>query len=397
MRATLAAVAVDGGALALGDGLLALLRPALDRLAPEGVLAVLSSSASLRQDLPSWCRLERHAYLGLETTADGRDRHLVQRIGSPLRPPLGDAARLPERGDPATGFAPRDARVEPGGPAYPFSLLERDHVAPPEVGQLYQQAVSAQWDASRDIPWDSVGTLPPAIEDAVAQVMSFLAENELSALYVPARFLPRIHPAYAEVAMFLATQLADEARHIDVFLKRARLREAAAPVSSAVTSWSLLSLHELEDFTEAAFLLSVLGEGTFLDLLRFVEDHAPDAATAELSRRARADESRHVHFGLAHVRHALTHDDSLFNRLEAAVRRRAARLFGVGGVPGPVQDALTLLAAGDVAPRAVARGADAFHELLERMAKNRVSRLTSVGFSREQAATLSGLHTANFM
>jgi TusA-related sulfurtransferase len=397
VKATLAAVAIDGGALALGGGLLALLRPALDRLAPEGVLAVLSSSASVREDLPSWCRLERHAYLGLETTADGRDRHLVQRRGSSLRPPLSEAARLPERADPATGFAPRDARVEPGGPAYPFSLLERDHLAPPEVAQLYQQAASAQWDASRDIPWDSVGPLPQAIEDAVAQVMSFLAENELSALYVPARFLPRIHPAYAEVAMFLATQLADEARHIDVFLKRARLREVAAPVSSAVTSWSLLSLLELEDFTEAAFLLSVLGEGTFLDLLRFVEDHAPDAATAELSRRARADESRHVHFGLAHVRHALANDDTLFNRLEAAVRRRAARLHGVGGVPAPVQDALTLLAAGDVEPRAVARGHEAFRALLETMHEARQRRLRHAGFTEEQARILSDLHTPNFM
>lgn len=40
------------------------------------------------------------------------------------------------------------------------------------------------------------------------------------------------------------------------------------------TARSLLSLMETADFTEATFLLSVLGEGTFLDLLRFIEDHA---------------------------------------------------------------------------------------------------------------------------
>jgi hypothetical protein len=43
-------------------------------------------------------------------------------------------------------------------------------------------------------------------------------------------------------------------------------------------------------------MLSVLGEGTFLDLLAFIERHAPDETTAELVRRARQDESRHVHF-----------------------------------------------------------------------------------------------------
>ena len=415
MRATLAAVAVDGGDLPLGGGLLALVRPALALLEPGGVLAVLSSSASVREDLPSWCRVEGHGYLGLQAQADGRERHLIEAgersprrdrgPGIPLPKPEGRllaadvlaASPFPERAQPATGFAPRGASVEPGGPVYPFSLLDRDHVAPPEVAALYDQAVAAQWDATRDIPWHTVGQLPEALEAAVGQVMTFLAENELSALYVPARFLPRIHPAYAEVAMFLATQLADEARHIDVFLKRARAAGGGLGISSVITSRSLLSLLELGDFTEAAFLLSVLGEGTFLDLLRFVEEHAPDPATAELSRRARADESRHVHFGLAHVRHALLHDTALYARLEAAVRRRAATLAGVGSVPGPLQDALTVLAAGSTEPHAVARGHEAFQALLQTMHEGRLRRLRHAGFTGEQAQTISDLHTPNFM
>lgn len=415
-EAAVAAVAVDGGELSLAGGLLALVRPALDLLQPGGVLAVLSSAPSVREDLPSWCRLERHEYLGREQGDDGRDRHLVQRgpfsVAAGGRDPLPAAVRrdgrflaadvlaarpLPERADPRTGFAPRDTRVEPGGPVYPFTLVERDRVAPDEVGQLYDQAVGAQWDATRDIPWEKVGRLPAPLENAVAQVMSFLAENELAALYVPARFLPRIHPAYVEVALFLATQLADEARHIDVFLKRARAVSAVPPVSSVATARSLLSLLELEDFTEAAFLLSVLGEGTFLDLLRFVEEHAPDEATAELSRRARVDETRHVHFGLAHVRHALAHDATLFPRLEAAVRRRAATLHGIAGVPAPLQDALTVLAARGTEPRAVARGHEAFRALLDTMHEGRLRRLRHAGFTDAQAATISDLHTPNFM
>jgi TusA-related sulfurtransferase len=415
VKESLAAVAVDAGDLPLGGGLLALVRPALERLEPGGVLAVLSSSAAVREDLPSWCRVERCGYLGVEPMADGRDRHLVERSPAVVAPPppsdmplpIQDgrllaadvlaAAPMPARARPETGFAPRGAAVEPGGPAYPFSLLERDHVAPPEIGQLYDQAVAAQWDATRDIPWDKVGRHAPELESAVGQVMTFLAENELSALYVPSKFLPRIHPAYAEVAMFLATQLGDEARHIDVFLKRARAAGGSLGISSVTTSRSLLSLMQLEDFTEAAFLLSVLGEGTFLDLLRFVEDHAPDEATAELSRRARNDESRHVHFGLAHVRHALGNDPTLYGRLEAAVRRRAATLHGIGGVPGPLQDALTVLAAGGTAPSAIARGHEAFRGLLDTMHVGRIRRLRHAGFTEEQAQTISDLHTPNFM
>jgi hypothetical protein len=415
-RAPVAAAAIDGGDLPLGGGLLALVRPALDRLGPGGVLAVLSSEPSVDDDLPAWCRVEHHAYLGREGAPDGRRRHLLSRgrlgvpvgdVEGPLSLPRHDgrittadmlaAVPMPARADPTTGFAPRGARVEPGGPRYPFTLLERDRIAAPEVAQLYDQAVAAQWDASRDIPWDKVRALPPPLERAVGQIMTFLAENELSALYVPSRFLPRIHPAYVEVAMFLATQLADEARHIDVFLKRARAGGGGAGISSVTTARSLASLLEPDDFTEASFLLSVLGEGTFLDLLRYIEAHAPDEATAELAQRARADEARHVHFGIAHVRHALACDATLYGRLERAVRRRSATLHGVGGVPAPIQDALVVLAARGDDPASIARGHDAFRQLLETMHVGRTKRLQTAGFSVEQARTLSELHTPNFM
>ncbi|HXX92094.1 MAG TPA: ferritin-like domain-containing protein [Planctomycetota bacterium] len=393
---TLAVVAIDGGDLPLGGGLLALVRPALGLLGPGGRLAILSSDPALQEDLAAWCRVEHHDYLGFEPMeGGGRCRHQISRGPLGLPHPFGPGA--PERADPSTGFAPLGSRVEPGGPAYPFTLLERDRVMPPEVKELYEQATSSQWNAARDIPWTGVRPLPEVLERALGQIMTFLAENELSALYVPSNFLPRIHPAYAETAMFLATQLNDEARHIEVFLRRARSGGGSLGVSAVTTSQSLLSLLELTDFSEASFLLSVLGEGTFLDLLKYVERFAPDAPTAILVQKARADETRHVHFGMAHVRHALQRDPALYGRLEAAVRRRAASMSQAGGVPSPIADALTILAAGGSDPRAVRRGHDAFRELLETMHDNRVRRLESAGFSPEQAKTLSDLHTPNFM
>jgi hypothetical protein len=398
MSAPMSVVALDGGDLPLGGGLLALLRPALALLRPGGQLALSSSAPSVAQDLPAWCRLEHHEYLGAATLSGGRTSHRVARgtLGIP-RGPMDGGLSLPDRADPATGFAPRGAAVEPGGPVYPFTLVERDRVVPSEVGALYEQAVSSQWVAARDIPWGTVKPLPLALEQALGQTMTFLAENELSALYVPSGFLPKIHPAYAEVAMFLATQLADEARHIEVFLRRARAGGGTLGVSSVTTSQSLLSLLELSDFTEAAFLVSVLGEGTFLDLLKYIERFAPDEATLLLTQKARADESRHVHFGLAHVRHALGHDPSLYGRLEAAVRKRAATMASAAGVPAPLADALTILAAGGSDPRGVRKGHEAFRELLDTMHQNRMKRLEHAGFSPEQAKKLSDLHTPNFM
>jgi len=416
------AVAIDAGELPMGGGLLALVRPALLLLEPGGVLAINSCHERLQDDLSVWCRIKQHEYLGHEPAPVATDqlthtiRHLIRRGN--LSVSLGDpetnmrlesvngrlsadavlsAVPMPETADPHSGFAPRGAQVESGGPRYPFDLLDRNHVAPPEVARLYDQAVESQWDANRDIPWSKLPTHAPELERAISQVFTFLAENELSALYVPSRFVSRIHPAYAEVAMFLSTQMADEARHIDVFLKRARSGGAGLGVSSVTTSQSLLSLLQVTDFTEAMFLLSVLGEGTFVDLLSFIEDHAPDDVTAEVVSRARNDEARHVHFGLVHVRHALANDPGLYQRLENAVRRRASTMANAAGVPEPLQDGLTILAAGSTQTRDVARGHDDFRQLLDTMHINRIKRLQHAGFTTEQANTLSALHTPNFM
>jgi hypothetical protein len=389
--------AVDGGDLTLGGGLLALVRPLLDRLPEGGRLVVRSSSPSVGEDLVAWCRVEHHGYAGAEREAGGAAAHTVVR--GPLGLPVVSNARgWPAHADRGTGFAPRGAAVEPGGPAYPFSLVDAAHAGPSAeaLRALTAQARAGTWDADRDIPWDRVGALPAALAAAVGQVMTFLAENELAALYVPARFLPRLHPAYLETVTFLTTQLADEARHAEAFLRRAGEGGSALGISSATTGRSLLPLLETEDFTEASFLLTVLGEGTFLDLLRFVERHAPDEATAVLARRARADESRHVHFGVLHVRHAIDADPGAAARLEEAVRRRKTRLAGAG-VPAPLQDALTILAAGGTAPAAVARGHRAFRALTEEMEEARRKRLVTAGFSADQAARLSVLHTPNFM
>src|SRR4029077_7726268 len=88
----------------------------------------------------------------------------------------------------------------------------------------YAQAAAAQWDPATAIPWSAAFTIPDEVEDAIVQVMTYLIENETAALIVPAPFLARLHPHFREVMQLLAIQAADEARHIEIFTRRARLR-----------------------------------------------------------------------------------------------------------------------------------------------------------------------------
>ena len=172
------------------------------------------------------------------------------------------------------------------------------------AARLYAQAAAGQWDPATAIDWTAASTCPPEVEPAVVQVMTYLVENEQAALLVPARFVGRIHPHYREVLQLLAVQLADEARHVEVFTRRARLGGAELGVSGAGGRASLQTLLDEPDFSSPTFLLSVLGEGTLPHLLSFLERHAPDPVTAAVAHLALQDEARHVAFGVAHLERA---------------------------------------------------------------------------------------------
>jgi hypothetical protein len=259
-------------------------------------------------------------------------------------------------------------------------------------------AAAAQWDPATAVDWTApIDAVPPEIERAVVQVMTYLVENEQAALIIPARLLSQLHPHYREVMQLLATQAADEARHVEVFTRRGLLSGGPLGTSSAGGRASLATLLNEPDFTTASFLLSVLGEGTFLDLLRFLYDHAPDPVTADVTRLALRDEARHVAFGVAHTAHLTASEPAYLGTLRQSVERRHAALQDTAGLNAEVFDALVLLAAGSWEPAAIRRGWQAVADLQARMDEGRRRRLAAIGFPDDEAAELSALHTRNFM
>jgi hypothetical protein len=295
------------------------------------------------------------------------------------------------------GLAARGALVEAGAPPSDFDLDTRDEVWADIAPRLYAQAAANQWDPESAVDWTTPVMLPNEVEDAVVQVMTYLVENEQAALTVPARFLGRIHPHYREVVQFLAIQAADEARHLEVFTRRATLTGRPLGVSGAGGRASLQTLLAEPDYTLAHFLLSVMGEGTFLHLLAFISHVAPDPITAQITELALADERRHVAFGMAHLRHRLHVEPGLRDRLAMAVRRRHDTLADTAGLNATVYDALIILAAGEWTPAAIEAGTRRVQDLQRDMDAGRRRRLRQLGFSPEQAAELSDLHTKNFM
>lgn len=380
---------VDLGPLALGAGGHLLVKRALRQSA---VVEVRGTDSALAVELGAWCRAQGHGCEGLVVTRGGAE---AGRWRDAER--AGTAEQAAEAAPAHWGLAPRGARVEPGGPDFDFPLDHKDVVWADEVGRLYAQAVAAQWDPARAIEWSQPVELPAEVEDAVVQVMTYLIENETAALVVPARFLAKVHPHFREVQQLLAVQAADEARHIEVFTRRALLERTELGLSTVGGRASLKTLTDEPDFELAALLLSVLGEGSFLSLLAFLRDHGPDPVTREVARLAAQDEARHVAFGLAHLARHAGRDPSVLDRYAAAIERRHDVLAATSGLNEEVFDALILLAAGGFDPAQLARGFDAVQALVREMNEGRRKRLERLGFSPDRAAALAQLHTRNFM
>jgi TusA-related sulfurtransferase len=406
---------VDAGTLELGGGLEVLVAAALEGVPPGGELEVRLASRAAALELPAWARTA-----GCEVTgerSEGRASFIVR-----LRRAAHAGPQLPPRGDPPaahdgalrmeslraavgeaqpealpeSGLVPLGALAAGGGPGYAWQLNERDRLWADEISTLTESAAAQQWDASTDIPWEAASGLPDHVERAVAQVMTYVAQNEYAALYVPARFLPQVNPQYAEVLLWLSSHVHDEARHVEVFTKRA-LAGGARSRALASTELSLHTLLEERDFSAAALLLNVLGEGTFLDLLSFVERNAPDAATATAARLAHRDERRHVHFGISHVRRRIESDPEARLALVGAAEARAAKLTSLSGLSPLLTESLTVMSAPSLQPAELAEAAAEVRALMLRMNENRRRRLRAAGFDARTAEHLSELHTPNLM
>lgn len=396
---------IDIDTLGFDAGAHLLVKHGLQELPAGATLDVVGAGSSWESQLSAWCRSQGHPCQF--SVHDGRTVGRVTRGSAQsgrwrgamatghADPTL--AGAVAAQAQASWGLAARGATVEAGSPPMHFRLDQKSEVWAPRAADLYAQAAAAQWDPETAIDWKTPFDLPDIVEDAVVQVLTYMIENEVAALVVPARFLGQLHPHFREVQAVLAIQVADEARHIEVFTRRVRLKGREPALSTAGGQSSLKTLLDEADFSVAEFLLSVLGEGTFVSLLHFLHAHAPDPVTRQIARLAARDEARHVAFGMTHLASHIEQDPALRTRLANAVQTRNDALSGTSGLNEEVFDALILLAAGEFTPAAIAAGYVRVQELIRDMAEGRQARLEKLGFHKDAAERLSALHTRNFM
>jgi hypothetical protein len=196
---------------------------------------------------------------------------------------------------------PRGAARRPEAPRIGNRLRTKSEVWASTIAMLYEEAQQRQWSSARDVPWSELTELPDDLELAMCQLCTFLTQVEFIAGDLPGRYIKEISADHMEVGLFIATQIMDEARHEDVFRKRA-LANGGGLLQAGPGAVGLL---QVTDFAEMTTLLHLVAEGFVQSLFRMGELIANNEAEKKIFRLAAQDESRHVAFGVTHMKYLI--------------------------------------------------------------------------------------------
>jgi len=240
----------------------------------------------------SWLNL----YDDAATATPGKKGLTLKEINSGR---YGDAAR----GGGDMTYRMRGAVARPGAQRFGTNYQSKSDVWSENCVMLYEEAAQRQWASARDIPWSTLEPLPDDIERAMCQLCTMLTEVEFIAGDVPGQWLPFISAQDFEAGLFLMTQIMDEARHTDVFRKRALVNGGGLLAQGA--GLGLRSLIEARDFTEMSVLMHVQAEGFVQSMFRMGELIGQTDADKRIFRMSAQDESRHLAFGVMHLKYVL--------------------------------------------------------------------------------------------
>jgi 1,2-phenylacetyl-CoA epoxidase catalytic subunit len=135
--------------------------------------------------------------------------------------------------------------------------------------------------------------------------------------------LVRLAPNH-NAKIFMATQVVDEARHLEVFLKRLSDLGVSDPDTEIVAranpallefKAALLALVDRQDWNAAVFAQNVILETMEYTVFRAHADNA-DPVTAEVLRGVISDERRHLGFGETHIGRGLADGSADRSRLQ---------------------------------------------------------------------------------
>ncbi|MBV9661130.1 MAG: ferritin-like domain-containing protein [Acidimicrobiales bacterium] len=200
-----------------------------------------------------------------------------------------------------------------------------------QLNHLYEKAKVSQWNAETDIDWSISGqidsardpdnplnqlgssqegpfaSLTPAERATIghagmAWTLSQFMHGEQGALLCTAKIVDSV--PWIDAKYYAATQVMDEARHVEVYAKYLRDKlEWEFPVNVHLRDLLDTVLSDPRwDFTYLG--MQIMVEGLALAAFGFQYQFSPDPLLKQITRYVMADEARHVAFGVISLKEA---------------------------------------------------------------------------------------------
>jgi len=279
------------------------------------------------------------------------------------------------------GAAPRGASYDVANQAdLGPDLNRKSDVWAYKVASFYEETVSRQWDATTDIPWRDLDKfdVPLEVEIAFAQLCTFLTEVEMVATDLPAKWCWRMNNQFHEVKGFLAGQAMDEARHAEVFRKRALAGGVGLMHGAPQAEHSLKAILDCDTYSEASAFMHLLAEGNILTMFRFSEFISPTALDKRMFQLVMQDEARHVSYGLQHLKWIVDQAPERNEQLHMALDE--AENFSLSQFDSSLFEALIVLAGGGTSPKQIEKGVEIVGTLQIKQVEEYFQRLQRAGF-----------------
>ena len=200
-----------------------------------------------------------------------------------------------------------------------------------DLRSLYEKSKDAMWNARTDLAWDtSVDPEAPTMPDEMSPIfgthlwnkldkktelpkmrrlfgswmLSNFLHGEQGALLATAQILAAVPNADAK--MYAATQVMDEARHVEAYDRYLREKiECTFPISPYLKS--LLDTILTDSRWDMKYLgMQIMVEGLALAAFGFIHQMSSEPLIRDITHRIMQDEARHVAFGVLSLKGVYT-------------------------------------------------------------------------------------------
>jgi hypothetical protein len=227
------------------------------------------------------------------------------------------------------------------GLAASYSIYDKVEVWSDNVRVLYEDAIRDRWASATDVPWETLQPYPEEVERAICQICTEMSEQAYVTVQVFSSWLERISYGFHEVKNFLATQIFDNARHVEAFRKRALANGGGLGIESPgifhrgpAASMKFTELVIITNLIRAPFSLVVVET-----LKRLATSDAERTLYANVARDLR----RHIDYGVGHLQFVMSRQPQMLDQIHAWLSRGEFLLVADQRRDQPLNEALIIL------------------------------------------------------